>query len=381
MNKADKDRRLFGGWASVEIIDKQGEKVDMDAFRKSMSAFMDMGGNIIDMHSNKVVAKVRSFDFKKRDGKDALWLNMECYDHYKYHDEVWNKIKDGTYKGLSMGGRRKEGELEFKCDNTGCHNFIKGIELFEVSVVDSPANPKATIETVNQMAKSDRPLTFSMICPSGKAEPCGDCHIAKQSVSDILKPAAFDRCVAALENDPDIDSPHAVCQASAGKGNHGNSSQEGDAINQGGKSMTKDEEKAIVAKEEHTPPDEERKPDPEEEQNGISERLAALERAMSELLGKKKQEEDEEKPDKEEEEEEKGDAALTVKDLKAVEKKMLAEVNKRFDALKAPAAQKPPERPDMMKTDPVPVGEQKFDVAKESEASYREITAKYWNND
>lgn len=351
MTKADKDKRLFSGWATVEVVDKQGELVDIGAFKKVMKAFMDMGGNIIDTHSNKTVAKVLDYEFMKKDGKDALRFDMECYKHYDYHDVVWEKIKSGEYSGLSMGGRRKAGEFELVCDDGGCHNFVKGIELFEVSVVDEPANPEATIDEVNTMAKSldmikcpdgqhehsgvsgchptDRQhrgagtaqpraeraqlkptfdrgikniketqqsiifsdafpdskvkeelgdagysldelgelsenerrgalvivrtakegkrfadsigidfnerayrrrlglnksaLTFSSICPQGHQEPCDDCHVVQKSVGDIMKPEAFDRCVEALESDPDIDSPHAVCQATVGKSQGGNS--------------------------------------------------------------------------------------------------------------------------------------------------------------
>lgn len=374
MNKADKDRRLFGGWATVEVVDKQGEKVDIDAFKKVMKAFMDMGGNIIDTHSNKTVAKVLNYEFKKKEGEDALWLDMECYDHYDYHDEVWEKIKSGHYKGLSMGGRRKKGEFELKCDTDGCHNHVKGIELFEVSIVDKPANQEATIEEVNQMAKSDRPLTFSMICPQGNQEPCKDCHVAKMSVDDIMKPAAFDRCVEALEDDPDIESPHAVCTA-AMKGNNGNPSSEEDTTKTGGTQMTEEEKKAEEAK--GTPPAEETKEtkqEPEEDpMAAMMERIAALEQVVARLTEEKQEEP--EKPEEEEEEEEKGDATL-----KAVEevKTLATDLKKQLEALKAPTPNADAERPDMAKTAPEPAGETKLDVMKMAEKmSHQEIAEKF----
>lgn len=389
MNKADNDRRLFGGYATVEVVDKQGELVDIGAFKKSFSAFMEMGGNIIDMHTNKKIARVIGHDFTKKDGKDALWLDMECYKLYPYHDDVWEKIQNGEYKGLSMGGRRKKGEFKLKCDDNGCHNHVKGIELFEVSVVDNPANPEATIERVS-MAKGDKPLTFSMICPSGNAEPCPDCTVVNKSVGDILKPAAFDRCVAALEDDPDIESPHAVCTAAMKEGKYnGNPSSEEDTIKTGGTQMTEAEKKAAEAKAAGTPPVEEKKAEEtgedETQKNPMEEmmqRIAALEQAISSIMEEKnkKQEETDEKPeDKPEDEDDKnkGDAPLTAKDMESL-KTSIDEVKKQLTALKAPAPAEDTQRPNMAKTGTEVDADQALDIKKAAEEmSYEEVAENF----
>lgn len=391
IQKADSNRRLFGGYATVEVVDKQGELVDIQAFKDVIKSFMAMGGNIIDTHTNKTVAKVLDYEFTKKkldDGaeEDALWFDMECYKEYDYHDKVWEAIKNGDYTGLSMGGRRKKGEFELKCDTGGCHNHVKGIELFEVSIVDKPANQEATIEEVNSMAKGDKPLTFSMICPEGNAEPCPDCTVKNKSVSDLLKPDAFDRCVAHLEDDPEIKSPHAVCQEAVGKRDNGTPSSEEDTTKTGGTQMSEEEKKKKVeeTKAEGTPQAEEtKKEEPQADPMAeMAERIAAVEQVVAKLV-EAKQEPEEEKPEtpaaKPEEEEEK-EGEITLKTMETL-KTSIDEVKKQLDALKAPAPSTDTERPDMKKgTSPVADGEPELDILKVAgELDHRQIAEKFPN--
>jgi hypothetical protein len=51
-------KRIFEGWASVEVVDKQGEVVPAEELKKAMIDFMDRGGAIVFEHSNKPVGKV-----------------------------------------------------------------------------------------------------------------------------------------------------------------------------------------------------------------------------------------------------------------------------------------------------------------------------------
>ena len=148
-----KTARHFAGWATVEIVDKQGDKIEIGAFKSTMSKFMKLGATIIDKHSNRKVGSYIGYEFRNKGDNAGLWMEGVIYRGHRIHDETWDKINSGEYPALSIGADPLKSKQE--CDEKTCWNAIKAIDLFEISVVDSPANPEATIEEVNSIAKSD----------------------------------------------------------------------------------------------------------------------------------------------------------------------------------------------------------------------------------
>ena len=58
--------RIFKLWGTVEVIDKDGELLPIDEFKKVMPLIMKRGGNLIDSHSNRVIGKILNYEFKKK---------------------------------------------------------------------------------------------------------------------------------------------------------------------------------------------------------------------------------------------------------------------------------------------------------------------------
>lgn len=54
-------------------------------------------------------------------------------------DDAWEKVKEGVYKGFSIGGRVTQRDPANR-------KLITGLELSEISLVDRPANPEAMID-------------------------------------------------------------------------------------------------------------------------------------------------------------------------------------------------------------------------------------------
>jgi HK97 family phage prohead protease len=155
-SQGDGARRLFTGWGSVEIKDRDNDKISIDAIKKVMTKVMERGGPILYGHTNKVVGKIIDYEFKKKDGKPALWLQGEIFKHYEFDDAVWEAIKQGYIKGFSLGGRANPSSKRIECDETGsCFTKIEDLEVFEFSVVPKGANPEATIESHN-LAKEEK---------------------------------------------------------------------------------------------------------------------------------------------------------------------------------------------------------------------------------
>ncbi|MGP8322417.1 MAG: HK97 family phage prohead protease [Methanosarcinaceae archaeon] len=144
--------RLFVGNLSVDVKDKEGDQITLEAFKKVMPIFMRRGV-LIDSHTNRVIGKPRRYWTDEDSG--ATTVGWQIYDDYHIDDEAWEKIRNGTYEGMSIGGFAHPDGQETVCDSSGCKVVINEIELWEGSAVKRGANTEAVILAHNDLAKSD----------------------------------------------------------------------------------------------------------------------------------------------------------------------------------------------------------------------------------
>ena len=125
ISKIDEEQRMVYGYASTEAMDLQGEQVSKDAIAAALPDYMKFA-NIREMHQPSAVgvAKQAQMDDK------GLSIAVKVVDN-----SAWEKVKEGVYKGFSIGGRMVE--------KVG--DMITNLTLSEISLVDRPANPEALI--------------------------------------------------------------------------------------------------------------------------------------------------------------------------------------------------------------------------------------------
>lgn len=153
----DEDLRIVAGWASVEIVDKQGDIVPVEVLERAMYDYMARGGDVFYGHHTLKVGKVVRWEVKNMsDGKKGVWIEVQL-DRGEVADKVWQAIKDGRLVGFSIGGVGTEEKSKVKADDGTEHevDIITSIELHDISIVESPANPEAVVEAVNYMAKQE----------------------------------------------------------------------------------------------------------------------------------------------------------------------------------------------------------------------------------
>lgn len=152
----NEEDRIFKAWGSVEVRDADGEMLPMSEFKKIMPILMDRGGILIDSHSNRQIGKILNYEFKEHPLTKAEGVILTCkvFKNYKFDDMVWDGVKRGIYTGLSFGGHASKKEVKFGkgMDSTA---ILSGIEGFEFSLVESPANKPALITEINHFAKSE----------------------------------------------------------------------------------------------------------------------------------------------------------------------------------------------------------------------------------
>lgn len=154
----DKDR-LVRSWASVEVTDKQGDIVPIDEMKRVLNTWFKRGATMIDQHSNRPIGRgLRWMEAEHPEtGKPGIIIDYQVFDDYSVDDDVWNDIKTGKRTGLSIGGRAT-GEPELKMDDYTKEpgKYLHGLELYEISPVDRPANQFGKNIAVNYLAKSDK---------------------------------------------------------------------------------------------------------------------------------------------------------------------------------------------------------------------------------
>jgi len=155
----DSDRRLFEGLLTVEMVDKQNEITIVDELIKALPIWIARGAPISDTHSNRIVGHGINFEKTTVDDGDniypAILIQGEIFKDYELDDEIWEKIKDGTYKGLSFGGATKADRQPIRNKDGTISYALSDLEHYEVAVCEDPAVPLALILDYNQVAKAN----------------------------------------------------------------------------------------------------------------------------------------------------------------------------------------------------------------------------------
>jgi hypothetical protein len=149
--KIDIERRIVSGFATLDNIDRQGDIVPSNA---SVKAFEKFRGNIREMHDDKkAVGKLVSFKedsfYDQETGELYKGIFVSAYVS-KGAQDTWEKVLDRTLTGFSIGGSVKDYEDAYNEDMGKSIRTIKEYDLFELSLVDNPANQYANVISIEK---------------------------------------------------------------------------------------------------------------------------------------------------------------------------------------------------------------------------------------
>lgn len=153
ISKVDVEKRMVHGWATLDNVDRQNDRVSLEA---SVKAFEKFRGNLREQHdSKKAVGKVLAFETKEYFDADSSntykGVFVSAYVS-KGAQDTWEKVLDGTLTGFSIGGKILDFENSVDKDsNDNSVRVIKDFELMELSLVDSPANQFANILSIQKL--------------------------------------------------------------------------------------------------------------------------------------------------------------------------------------------------------------------------------------
>lgn len=148
--KIDRENRTVSGFATLDNRDDHGDVVSADGSRSAFSRFR---GGLREMHQPISVGKLLNFEeMKKYDpDTDAVYdgVYVKAYVS-KGANDTWEKVLDGTLKGFSIGGKVKRKSIGVGEDGDE-YMIIDDYDLIELSLVDNPANPLASVVTVQKI--------------------------------------------------------------------------------------------------------------------------------------------------------------------------------------------------------------------------------------
>jgi len=148
--KVDQERRIVSGFATLDNVDRQGDIVPSDA---SLKAFESFRGNLREMHQQIAVGKVVSFkEDKYFDPEEKKFYNGVFVSAYvsKGAQDTWEKVVDGTLTGFSIAGNINDSEDIYSEDLDKSIRIIKDYDLYELSLVDNPANQYANVISIEK---------------------------------------------------------------------------------------------------------------------------------------------------------------------------------------------------------------------------------------
>jgi len=149
---------IIAGYASVEMVDKQGDLITRGALKDAFGNFMKAQGfrNVQLAHSNIQVGEVIKA-YTDSDGRlwksgvdDAgMFVVIKLRDDIEKAREVANEIRKGNLTGFSIGGQafKRINKADAK---HGDYTEISKLELHEVTICEKGINPEASFRILKE---------------------------------------------------------------------------------------------------------------------------------------------------------------------------------------------------------------------------------------
>ena len=156
------DDLIIGGYASIEIVDKQNDLITLKALDEAVEKYMSEKKyrNVMSNHSNVQVGEVIE---KYRDTNGTLhktgvddvgfYVVIKLRDDIEKAKEISRSIRKGTLRSFSIGGQAIS-KKQRTSDEFGEYNEIDRLELHEVTICEKGINPEAKFDILKMEDKT-----------------------------------------------------------------------------------------------------------------------------------------------------------------------------------------------------------------------------------
>jgi len=156
------DDLVIGGYASIEIVDKQNDLITLKALEEAVNKYMTTPKyrNVMSNHSNVQVGDViekyrdKSGNLHKTQVDDVgFYVVIKLRDDIEKAKEIQRGIRKGTLRSFSIGGQALS-KRQKTSEELGQYNEIDKLELHEVTICEKGINPEAKFDILKE-EKSD----------------------------------------------------------------------------------------------------------------------------------------------------------------------------------------------------------------------------------
>ena len=152
------DDLMIGGYASIEIVDKQNDLITLKALNEAVNKYMENPKfrNVMTNHSNVQVGEVVK-TYRDKSGK--LWKTevddvgffvvIKLRDDIEKAKEINRGIRKGSLRSFSIGGQALQ-KVKKSHPELGEFNEISKLELHEVTICEKGINPEARFDILKQ---------------------------------------------------------------------------------------------------------------------------------------------------------------------------------------------------------------------------------------
>jgi HK97 family phage prohead protease len=152
------DGLVIGGYASIEMVDKQNDLITLSALDKAVKQYMgeQKYRNVMSNHSNVQVGEVIE-KYRDKNGnlhKTAVddvgfYVVIKMRDDIEKAKEISRGIRKGTLRSFSIGGQAIS-KKQRTSDEHGEYNEIDRLELHEVTICEKGINPEAKFDILKR---------------------------------------------------------------------------------------------------------------------------------------------------------------------------------------------------------------------------------------
>ena len=154
---------MIGGYASIEIVDKQNDLITLKALNDAVKKYMENPKfrNVMTNHSNVQVGEVIK-SYRDKNGK--LWKTevddvgffvvIKLRDDIEKAKEINRGIRKGSLRSFSIGGQAIH-KVKKNHPELGDFNEISKLELHEVTICEKGINPEARFDILKQDKKTE----------------------------------------------------------------------------------------------------------------------------------------------------------------------------------------------------------------------------------
>lgn len=140
------NRRIIGGYASVSIIDREGQKIPVEALKDAVRDFMEdiHYRNVNIFHSDVTCGRILprwtnpeiGQTYETRVDNKGWYVIAEIRDDLEIADKIWSEIEKGNIKSFSIAGSSKAKKDMYEAGKP--FQAVMKLEIYECTCCEIP---------------------------------------------------------------------------------------------------------------------------------------------------------------------------------------------------------------------------------------------------